>query len=99
MDYRVILSKPSLRDLGRIARYIAPDNPSAAERVGLELVDLAESLNALPLRGAPLRSRLGVRRLVSEPYLVLYRVDEARRVVSVLRFWHANQNPAALWLE
>lgn len=99
MDYRVILSKPALRDLGRIARYIAQDNPPAAERVGLELVRLAESLNVLPLRGALLRSRPGARRLVSAPYLVLYRVDESRHVVSVLRFWHAKQNPAALWLE
>jgi hypothetical protein len=37
MDYRVILSRPALRDLGEISRYIAQDNPSAAERVGLEL--------------------------------------------------------------
>jgi plasmid stabilization system protein ParE len=99
MDYRVILSQPSLRDLGRIARYIGQDNPPAAERVGLELVSLAESLQVLPRRGALLRSRPGVRRLVSDPYLVLYRVDEAKRVVSVLRFWHAKQNSAALWLD
>lgn len=99
MDYRVILSKPSLRDLGRIARYIAQDNPPAAERVGLELVSMAESLNTLPRRGSLLRSRPGVRRLVNDPYLVLYRVDEAQRSVKVLRFWHARQNPAVLWLE
>lgn len=99
MDYKVILSKPSLRDLGRIARYIAQDNPPVAERVGFELVALAESLRALPARGALLRSRPGVRRLVADPYLVLYRIDEPRRLVSVLRFWHAKQNPAALWLE
>ena len=63
MDYRVILSKPSLRDLGRIARYIAQDNPPAAERVGLELVRLAESLQALPARGAPRHPAAGERSL------------------------------------
>lgn len=89
MDYRVILSQPSLRDLGRIARYIAQDHPPAAERVGLALVDLAQSLATLPARGSLLRSRPGARRLVRDPYLVLYRIDEARRVVNVLRFWHA----------
>lgn len=51
MDYRVILSKPALRDLGVIARYIARDNPAAAERVGMDLVHLAESLAVLPRRG------------------------------------------------
>ncbi len=99
MDYRVILSKPSLRDLGAIARYISHDNPSAAERVGMDLVELAESLSSFPARGPLLRSRPGARRLLSDPYLVLYRIDEVRRVVNVLRFWHAKQNHAALQLE
>lgn len=72
MDYRVILSKPSLRDLGVIARYIAQDNPPAAERVGLELLKFAESLNSLPARGSLLRSRPGVRRLVSDPHTDRY---------------------------
>ena len=93
MDYKVILSRPALRDLGEIARYIAQDNPDAAERVGLELVDLAESLAVMPRRGGVLRARPGVRRLVSDPYLVTYRIDETQRVVYVLRFWHAKRDP------
>lgn len=93
MDYRVILSRPALLDLGEIARYIDQDNPTAAERVGLELVRLAESLAVMPRRGGQLRARPGVRRLVSEPYLVTYRIDETQRVVYVLRFWHAKRDP------
>jgi plasmid stabilization system protein ParE len=93
MDYRVILSRPSLRDLGEIARYIAQDSPDAALRVGGELVSLAESLAMLPRRGGQLRARPGVRRLVHEPYLVTYRIDETQRVVYVLRFWHAKRDP------
>jgi toxin ParE1/3/4 len=97
MDYRVILSRPALRDLGAIAQYIAQNNPPAAERVGLELVRLAESLAVLPRRGGPLRARPGVRRLVSDPYLVTYRIDETQRVVYVQRFWHAKRDPQS-WL-
>jgi plasmid stabilization system protein ParE len=97
MDYRVILSRPALRDLGEIARYIAKANPTAAERVGMELVCLAESLAALPHRGGQLRARPGVRRLVSNPYLVTYRIDETERIVYVLRFWHAKRDPQS-WL-
>lgn len=93
MDYRVVLSRPALRDLGEIARYIAADNPAAAERVGFELVRLAESLAVMPKRGGQLRARPGVRRLVSEPYLVIYRVEETEQVVYVLRFWHAKRDP------
>jgi len=93
MDYRVILSRPALRDLGEIARHIAQDNSTAAERVGLELVQLAESLALLPRRGGQLRARPGVRRLVREPYLVTYRIDETQRVVYVQRFWNAKRDP------
>jgi plasmid stabilization system protein ParE len=97
MDYRVILSRPALPDLGEIARYIAQDNLDAAERIGLELVALAESLAVLPRRGGPFQARPGVRRLVSDPYLVTYRIDETQLVVYVLRFWHAKRAPGS-WL-
>jgi plasmid stabilization system protein ParE len=93
VDYRVILSRPALCDLGEIARYIAQDDPTAAERVGLELVRLAESLAIMPRRGGQLRARPGVRRVVSAPYLVTYRIDETQRVVYVQRFWHAKRDP------
>ena len=99
MDYRVILSRPSLRDLGKIARYIAQDSPEAAVRVGGELLTLAESLATLPRRGGQLRARPSVRRLVREPYLVTYRIDETQRVVYVLRFWHAKRDPQSWWPE
>jgi len=93
MDYRVILSRPSLRDLGEIVRYISEDSPEAALRVSGELVALSESLAMLPRRGGQLRARPGVRRLVREPYFVTYRIDEAHRVIYVLRFWHAKRDP------
>ena len=93
MDYRVILSRPALRDLGEIARYIAQDSPDAATRVGTRLVELAESLTTMPGRGSLFRARPGVRRLVSGPYVVTYRIDETRHTVYVLRFWHARRDP------
>ena len=97
MDYRVIVSRPALRDLGEIARYIAKDNPETAERIALELVGLAESLAILPRRGGLFQARPGVRRLVSDPYLVTYRIDETQHVIYVLRFWHAKRDPRS-WL-
>jgi len=92
MDYRVTLSRPAPRDLGKIARYIAQDNPDAALRVGNDLMALSESLTVLPRRGGVFRARLGVRRLVQAPYLVTYRIDETQRVVYVLRFWRARRD-------
>lgn len=89
----MILSRPALRDLGEIARYIAQDDPAAAEQVGLGLVRLAESLAVMPRRGGQLRARPGVRRVVSDPYLVTFRIDETQGLVYVLRFWHAKRDP------
>lgn len=93
MDYRVILSRPALRDLAEIAGHIAQDSPETALRVGGELVSLAESLATMPRRGGFFRARPGVRRLVSAPYLLTYRIDETQRTVYVLRYWHAKRDP------
>lgn len=99
MVYRLIYTKPAARDLEEIVRHIAADNPSAAHRMGLKLVELAESLTRLPYRGAPLRDRAGVRKIVHAPYILLYRVDENRRMVRILRFWHAKRDPNSLRAE
>lgn len=81
MDDQVIVSRPALRDLEEIARYIAEDSPAAAGKVGFKILQLAESLTLLPRRGGQLKSQPGVRRLVQEPYLVTYRIDETAKVV------------------
>jgi len=93
MDYRVIFSRPALRDLGQIARYIAKDNPAAAERVGLQLLALSESLKALPRRGRELKGLPGVRQLVHKSYLISYRIAETDQCVYILRFWHSKRDP------
>ena len=99
MDYRLIYTKPAERDLEDIVRFIAQDDPRAAERVGLELIELAESLGKLPYRGVLLRSRPGVRKVLQKNYLVLYRVDDPSRMVRIQRFWHAKRDQRRLALE
>ena len=96
MDYRLIYTKPAERDLEEIVRYIARDRPQAASAFGLALVELAESLIAFPLLGSALRHRPGVRKLVHSPCVVLYRVDDARQQIRILRFWHAKRDPHSL---
>ncbi len=99
MDYRLVYTKPAEHDLEDIVGYIAADDPRAAERVGLALIELAESLVMFPLRGTLLRSRPGVRKVLHDPYLVIYRVDETNRTVRIQRFWHAKRSPHALRTE
>jgi plasmid stabilization system protein ParE len=96
MDYRLIYTKLAERDLEEIVRYIARDNVPAAGKVGLKLIELAESLPSFPYQGLPLRNRDGVRKVLCAPYIVFYRVDETLRIVRVQRFWHAKRDRKAM---
>src|SRR5664279_1340917 len=99
MDFKVIYQPLALDDLERIVRHIAEKDLQAANRLGMSLLDRAETLAQFPERGGNVLSRPGVKKLVRAPYLIFYRVDNARRCVDVLRFWHGAQNPRSLRLE
>jgi plasmid stabilization system protein ParE len=97
MGCAVIFSAQSNRDLGAIVAFVAAKNPEAAKRLGNALVDRALLLGAHPHLGAPVRNRPGVRRLAHKPWVVIYyRVDPAQKLVEIVRFWDARQNPEAL---
>ena len=85
-------------DLGRVVAFLAQKSPAAAERIGLELVELIFSLELMPNRGAPVRRRPGLRKLAHRHYLVIYRVREADELVEIVRVWDNRRNPAALRL-
>jgi len=99
MGHKVIFSAQSNRDLGQIVGFLAQKNPSAAERLGNALVDHALSLGAMPRVGAPVHERPQVRHLFHRPwFLIYYRIDDATRVVEIVRFWDVRQNPAGFSL-
>jgi plasmid stabilization system protein ParE len=99
MDFKVIYQPLALDDLEGIVRHVAEKDLQAANRLGMSLLDRAEALAQFPERGGNVRSRPGVRKLVRAPYLIFYRVDNARRCVDVLRFWHGAQDPRGLQVE
>ena len=81
------------RDLEEIAQYVGQDNPAAAARVVLELIDQAETLlPEYPSIGRAGRV-LGTRELVigQLPYIIAYRVRgqdvEILRVLHSARAW------------
>jgi toxin ParE1/3/4 len=79
------------RDLERIHRYIAQDNPAAAGDVIQALYDGCSARSAFPERGRPSRMQ-GRRELVFSPlpYIAVYRVR--LEVVEIIRIYHAAQN-------
>ena len=75
------------KDLRGIARYIRKDNPAAARAVSKAILDVADSLSVLPLRGREGRIA-GTHELVVPrlPYLVVYRVTTM--AVHILHIYH-----------
>jgi plasmid stabilization system protein ParE len=63
MGYRLVFAAQADRDLEAIVRFLAENNPAAAERLGHALVDDALTLVRMPRRGAPVLARFGYRRI------------------------------------
>ena len=89
--YRVELSPRALRDLEETVRFIAADNPQAAEQFGYRLVNEAEAIGPHPLAGrtVPEFGDPTIRERIFRTYRIVYRIREQQRLVVVSRFWHA----------
>jgi plasmid stabilization system protein ParE len=74
--------------------YISPDRPDAARRLGYALIEKTKALAAFPRSGGVVREFADdkIRQLVLPPYRIIYRIDDAARVVGVARFWHGAQS-------
>lgn len=62
-----------------------------AEMFGTALLNHIEILSKFPHIGSPVRERQGVRQLVHTPFLILYAIDEGKKSVEVLHFWHLSR--------
>lgn len=89
MGYKVIFAPQALERLEEIVRYIARDNPSAANKFGLRLVDQTALLSDFPDIGHPFRKRANVRRFWCKPYFIYYRVWHDKQVVEIMDYWHS----------
>ena len=98
MGWHVALTDEALGDLEQVVAFLAQQSPIAAERLGLELVALIFSLEELANRGAHVRARPALRKLVHRHYLVIYRVNAAAGQVEIVRVWDNRRDPARLRL-
>lgn len=88
--FKIVWTDPALDDLSEIVRYVAADDPSAAERLGQAFLNQVSLLSNFPHLGAPYRRRKHpeVRETPCRGYRIFYRVLEQSRTVEVLRVWH-----------
>ncbi len=89
MGYKVTFAPQALQRLEEIVRFIAQENPPAAEKLGLHLVDRTVLLADFPELGRPYRQREGVRRLWCRPYWIYYRIQPEKHAVEIMDFWHS----------
>src|SRR5437016_1366945 len=90
MAFKVLVTELANEDLAGLVRYIARDNPDAAERFGLSLIEKLKLLEEHPRLGrvVPERGDPNLREIIHHPYRIVYRVRETERVVETLRIWH-----------
>ena len=72
MDFKVIISQPAITDLRDIVTYIANHNPTAAERLGMALIQQTRKLASFPEMGrqAPEILDSTVREIVFRSYRI-----------------------------
>jgi toxin ParE1/3/4 len=91
MARKVIWSDEAVADLVTIVSYIAADNRTAAEKLGLEIFDRTRLLSDFPQAGrlVPEERDPAVREIIVEPYRVIYEISAKSQTVDILRVWHA----------
>ena len=86
---QVAWTEPARQDLERIRAYVAEFNPWAANRLAVQLLAAADSLEHFPRRGR-IGIEAGTRELVNvSPYAIVYRIGTR---VEILRIWHGAQS-------
>ena len=90
MPVEIVWSPLALARLREIRTYVARDKPEAAARLATRIVSLVEALREHPYLGR-VGAEPGIRELVigGTPYIVLYRVQSGRAIVSTI--WHGKQ--------
>ena len=91
--YQILYTEDSLEDLRVVLDYIEVDNPRAAHRLGVALLNHVELLREFPRIGAPMQGRTGIRMMLHAPIRVYYRVHEEKRRIEILNFWHVARMP------
>jgi len=98
MAYKVEVTPLAMDDLNEIVSYIAKDlrNPSAASAFLDEVDSCCEGLTAMPFLYEECRDPrlkgLKYRRAVIKHYVMVYRVDERKKTVYILRFFYGARN-------
>lgn len=102
MTYKVLETVAATKDLENIIGYITGNlyNFTAAKDFADEVEQCYKKLSVIPFMYELCRDerlkRLGYRKVVIKNYIMVYRIDNDRRLVYVMRFFYGKQNYADL---
>ena len=97
MELKVIWSDRAARDLSEICGYIS-DNPDAAEKLAMRILNHTELLATAPDHGPLFRGArsTNVRSILEGNYRIYYRVHASEGIVRILHVRHcARQRPTS----
>lgn len=98
MAYKIFETEFALQDLDNIISYIAHTlaNPTAAASFADEVEECYSSLEKMPLMygfcNDPRLRALEYHKAVIKNYVMVYKVDEDKNTVNILRFFHGRQD-------
>lgn len=90
MGFPVVWSEPAIENLGDIVRYVARENPAAAETLGMELIEhMALAANFPKIGPLFAEARDGEYRCLTHGrYRLYYRLKPALAVIEVVAVRH-----------
>jgi plasmid stabilization system protein ParE len=97
MGWRVALTDEADRDLESVVAFLAQVNPAAAERIGLELVNLILARPIAP-SGRGGEGATGTTQAGPPALSIIHRVNPVAALVEIVRIWDNRQDPAKLLL-
>ena len=91
MDYQIVWTESAQEDLKQLVSFIAADDPVAAERFGLGLIDHVGQASQQPWSGrkVPEANIEALRELIYSPYRIIYEIIDEEKTLYVIRVWHA----------
>ena len=88
-----VQSRSARLDIEDIVRYISADDLDRAITFGAFLIKHTERLGQFPELGrvVPELDDDSIREIIVRAYRVVYRIDHGKRLIEVVRFWHAGR--------
>jgi plasmid stabilization system protein ParE len=96
MAFKILYHEEALADLKETFHWSREKHPQTTEQFANDLFDRIELLAALPYIGTALKGYPHVRRLLHSPLYVYYRLNENRRTIEILHFWHCSRRDPQL---